>query len=200
MVPGGSVGRPRHGDVRKERSVAAVRAYIASRLAGQLDEAFLTDELGIALNTTAVRRAAGPWHWRPPGYKPPGRAGAGAPPPSGTAMRDWLAVRATELNLGLGLLAFPVASAQAQRELYRALAQVLGVVHVLAAGDGRDRHVVALVLTDGDDDRRRLRSELDELGDGWRWDEVDHETVEPAVRTWRHLARTAARSEGLLAP
>lgn len=199
MVSRGSVGRPRHGDARKDRSVAAVRAYIACRLAGRLDHAFLADELGVALNTTAVRRAAGPLHWRPPGYRARGGAAGGSPPPSGTAMRDWLMVRPSELNLGLGLLTFPTAGAQAQRELYRTLGGVVGVVHVLAVGDGRDRRVVALVLTDGEDDRRRLRVELDEFGNGWQWDEVDDETLEPAVETWRHLARTAARREDLLA-
>jgi hypothetical protein len=63
----------------------------------------------------------------------------------------------------------------------------------------RDRRVLALVLTDGEDDRRRLRSALDEFADGCEWTEVDEETVEPAVQTWRHLALVAARRAELLA-
>lgn len=184
-----------------DRSTTAVRAYIATRLEGRTDEGFLNDDLGVALNTTAVRRAAGPWRWRPPGYQRPGRRAESIQQPgAGTAIRDWLTVQAGDLDLGLGLLTFDVTGAQAQRELYRAVAAVAGVVQVLAAGDGHDRRVFAVVITDGERDRRRLRSTVDELGHDWRWDEVDHETVEPAIRTWRHLARAAARREGLLSP
>jgi len=198
MVSGRAVGRPREGGPRKDRSDSAVRSYVAARLAERPDQDFLTGELGVAINTTAVSRAAGPLRWRPPGYKPRGRAAGGSPPPSGTAIRDWLAVRARELGLGLGLLTVPAAGAQ--RELYRALRSVVGIVHLLAVGDGRDRRVIALVLTDGEDDRRRLRAGLDEFADSWQWDEVDDETVEPAIETWRCLARSAARREGLLEP
>jgi hypothetical protein len=107
-------------------------------------------------------------------------------------------VRPGELELGFGLVTFATAGAQAQRELYRALQAVVGITHLLAVGDGRDRRVVALVLTDGEQDRRRLRTQLDEFADSWRWDEVDDETVEPAIETWRCLARSAARREDLL--
>lgn len=199
MVAGGSVGRPREGAKRKDRSVTGVRAYIAARLAGQFDQDFLTADLGVALSVSAVSRASGELHWRPPNYKPRGRAAGGPPPPSGTALRDWLVVRTAELQLSLGLVTFPVSGANAQRELYRALLAVLGVVHLVRAGDGPGRRVVALVVTDGADDRRRLRAELDEFADAWEWSEVDDETVEPAIATWRHLALAAARSEDLLA-
>lgn len=199
MVSGGSVGRPRHGAVRKDQSATAARAYIAARLAGRLDQQFLTADLGVALNMSAVQRASGKIHWRPPSYKPRGRAAGGPPPTSGTALRDWLAVRANELGLSVGLVTIPVSGAQAQRELYRALQSVLGVVHLLRAGDGPDRRVVALIVTDGNDDRRRLRSELDEYADGWDWAEIDDETITPAVQTWRHLTLMAARREDLLA-
>jgi hypothetical protein len=199
MVSHRPAGRPRHGAVRKDRSVSAARAYIAGRLAGQLDQSFLADDLGVALNMSAVNRAAGQSHWRPPNYKPRGQAAGRPPASSGTAIRDWLAIRASELQLGVGLVAFPVAGAQAQRQLYRDLQAVAGVVQLLRAGDGRDRQVLALVLTDGEDERRRLRSALDEFADNWKWAEVDEETVEPAVQTWRHLAVVAARRDGLLA-
>lgn len=198
MVSGRAAGTPSHGATRKDRSVTATRAYIAGRLAGQLDKDFLTD-LGVALSVSAVHRATGDLHWRPPNYKPRGQAAGGPPPPSGTALRDWLAIRASELHLGIALVTFPVASAQAQRELYRHLQAIPGVVQLVRAGAGRDRRVLALVLTDGEDDRRRLRSALDEFADDWDWSEVDEETVEPAVQTWRHLSLAAARREDLLA-
>lgn len=199
MVSRGPVGRPLEGAKRKDHSVTGVRAYIAARLAGQLDQGFLTADLGVALSVSAVFRASRELHWRPPNYKPRGRAAGGPPRPSGTALRDWLAVRTAELQLSLGLVTFPVSGASAQRELYRALQAVLGVVHLVRAGDGPGRRVVALVVTDGDDDRRRLRAELDEFADDWEWSEVDDETVEPAIATWRNLALAAARSEDLLA-
>jgi hypothetical protein len=198
MVSERAVGRPRDGSSRKDRSHSAVRSYVASRLVGRSDQDFLTKDLGVALNTSAVNRAAGPFHWRPPGYKPRGRAAGGPMPPSGTAIRGWLAVRPGELGLGVGLVTFAAAGAQAQRELYRTLQAVIGVAHLLAVGDGPDRRVIALVLTDGEQDRRRLRAQLDEFADSWHWDEVDDETVEPAIETWRYLARSAARREDLL--
>jgi hypothetical protein len=199
MVSGRPVGRPREGAPRKERSTTAVRAYVAGRLAGRLDQEFLAGDLGVAVNMSAIQRASGPLHWRPPNYKPRGRAAGGPAPPSGTALRDWLAVRTDELRLSLGLVTLPVPGAQAQRELYHALQSVLGVVHLVRAGDGPTRRVVALVVTDGDDDRRRLRAELEEYADSWEWSEVDEETVNPAVQTWRHLTLLAARDEDLLA-
>ena len=201
MVPGSPVGRPRVGKVRKDESETAVRAYVASRLAARPDQAFLTEDLRVALNTTAVRRAGGARHWRPPGYKPPGRVAPShaAPhqPASPKAFRDWLAVDGVTLNLGVGLVTIAVASGRSQRDVYRRLCLLAGVVHVFAAGDGTDRRVFAVVLTDGESDRRRLRAELDELADDWRWDDVDQETVEPALGTWIHLVRQAADREAL---
>ena len=57
--------------------------------------------------------------------------------------------------------------------------------------------MIALVLTDSEDDRRRLRAELDEFVGDWSWAEIDLETVEPAIQTWRGLAQLAGRREGL---
>ena len=199
MVPATPVGRPREGTTRKDRSVTAVRAYIAARLAGRLDQDFLTNDLRVALSVSAIHRASRELHWRSPAYKPRGLAAGGPAPAAGTALRDWLAVRPHELQLGIGLVTIPIQGTQPQRELYRALQSVLGVVQLVRVGDGGDRRVLALVVTDGEDDRRRLRSEFDEYADDWDWSEVDDETVEPAVQTWTHLVHAAARREGLTA-
>jgi hypothetical protein len=206
MVAAGSVGRPLTGSVRKDESATAVRAYVAGRLEARGDDAYLHEELGVDLNSTAVRRAAGRVQWRPPGYRPPGRQPApavdaddgGQVPQSDTAIRDWLAVDADKLELGVSLVTVPVTTGRAQRDVYRALARIVGVVQVLAAGSGRGRRVLAVVLTDGESDRRRVRSLLDELADDWSLDAIDLQTVVPALRTWRHLAQSAARRERLL--
>jgi hypothetical protein len=202
MVPGGSVGRPLDGTVRKERSATALRAYIASRVAGRPDEAFLRRDIGLALNTTAVRRAAGPLRWHPPGHKPPGRPpstppSASSDAPERGAIRDWVTVDAAALDLGAAVITIPADSIRAQATIYRALTRLIGVVRVFTAGDGEHRKVVAIVLVDGESDRRRLRAQLDETAYEWHWDDVDSETVEPALATWKHLARLAAASEGL---
>jgi len=201
MVSTRPVGRPRTGKARKDQSVTAVRAYIASHLAGRLDQSFLADDLGVALNTTAVRRAGRARHWRPPGYRPRGRASGtattGTQPSPPSAFRDWLAVDASVLDLGLGLITLVVTTARNQRDVYRRMSKLAGVVQLFAAGNGKNRRVVGLVLTDGEADRRRLRAELDELDDDWSWDVIDHETVEPGLQTWRHLVQQAAAREAL---
>jgi hypothetical protein len=80
---------------------------------------------------------------------------------------------------------------------YQRLQRVVGVVQLLATSAGKERQVVALVLVDGANDRRRLEDQLDELVADWAWQYVDLQTVEPAVATWRHLACEAARREQL---
>src|SRR4051812_26190499 len=128
MVAGRSVGRPLTGSVRKDESAAAVRAYVAGRLEGRGDDAYLQQDLGVDLNSTAVRRAGGRVQWRSPGYRPPGRRRAstvgaddgGRVPENDTAVRDWLAVDADKLELGVSLATVAVTSGRAQRDVYRA--------------------------------------------------------------------------------
>ena len=138
------------GSVRMDESQTAVRAYIAARLDGRTDDAYLREELGLALNTTAVRRAASARHWRPSGYRSPGRQRATSldetqvqAPVEVPAMRDWLAVEPDLLDLGIGLVSVSSVDGPAQRDAYRALSQLPGVVQALAVGDGAERRVLA---------------------------------------------------------
>jgi hypothetical protein len=71
------------------------------------------------------------------------------------------------------------------------------VRHLIDTSHTRD--VVAFVVFDGSRERRDLRARLEELAERMIWEDILHETHEPAVQTWRHLARVAAASEDLLA-
>lgn len=198
MVPGRPVGRPNVGLKRKDKSATALRAYVAGQLHGRTDEDFLTRELEVVLNTTAVRRAATQGQWRSSTYHRPGRESTATGPSWGdAAVRGWVAVQPANMKLGAALIIVPVVNARAQATIYRGLQRLNGVVHAWACGDGERRKVVAVALIDGEDDRRRLRAQLDDVAADWQWDDVDHETVEPALRTWRHLTRIAAQAEGL---
>jgi hypothetical protein len=108
-----------------------------------------------------------------------------------------MAVNPERLELEAGFVVVDAASRRAQRSVYQRLQRVVGVVQLLATSAGKERQVVALVLVDGANDRRRLEDQLDELVADWAWQYVDLQTVEPAVATWRHLAREAARREQL---
>jgi hypothetical protein len=198
MVPGRAVGRPNVGLKRKDKSATALRAYVAGQVHGRTDQDFLTGELEVVLNTTAVRRAATSAQWRTPAYKRPGRKSTTAAPSwADAAVRGWVAVQPANMKLGAALITIPVVNARAQTIIYRGLQRLNGVIHAWACGDGERRKVVAVALIDGEDDRRRLRAQLDDVAADWQWDDVDHETVEPALRTWRHLTRIAAQAEGL---
>jgi hypothetical protein len=203
MVAGGEVGRPTHGALPQEQSKTAIRAFVAAKLAGRQDSGFYTDELGVLVNATAAGRAGHRLLWHPPGYQPPGpKPKGGQSPPSAdrpeAALRDWLAVDTQALDLGIALVTCLAPSRRAQLTLYRDVRRLPGVLQAFLAASGDARHVFALVVTDGEVDRRRLRANLDGLATEWRWHELDQQTTTPAVATWRHLARLAARSEDLL--
>jgi hypothetical protein len=199
MMAPRSAGRPASGLLRKERSVTALRAFIAGALEQRHGGAYLR-ELGVDVAPIAVTRAAAPVRWRPASYQRPGPKTASPPPsprPENVAVRDWMAVNPERLELEAGFVVVDAASRRAQRSVYQRLQRVVGVVQLLATSAGKARQVVALVLVDGANDRRRLEDQLDELVADWAWQYVDLQTVEPAVATWRHLAREAARREQL---
>lgn len=202
------VGRPPHGDVPKARSETAKRAYIAGRLAHRSGPSFL-DEIGVALNVSAVSRAGRALLWHPPHYNPRGRKPKEAAPrgeratdgtsPSG-ALREWLDVDAGALDIGAALVTVDFESQRQQRSAYRDLRGVAGVVQLVAPvrGDQMQKHrLLAMVLVDGEGDRRRLRERLSEVDGDWAWQDIALQTVEPAVRTWSELTRIAAHREGL---
>ncbi|HEX8745184.1 MAG TPA: hypothetical protein VF712_18810 [Thermoleophilaceae bacterium] len=69
-----------------------------------------------------------------------------------------------------------------------------GVAHLirLEASD-----LLAIVIFERRADQLRLRARLGELATVVSWEQIDAQTQEPAVRTWRWLAQRAAETEGL---
>lgn len=196
------VGRPAMGAVAKERSTTATRAYVAARLAQTTDAQFL-DSLGVALNSSAVSRAGRAILWHPPDYKPRGRVAhtgprtvkAGKP-----ALRDWLAVNADALDLRAFIIQLAFESRAKQMTAYRKLQSIVGIVHVmtLSSDENEHRRLMAMALTDDDADRERLANELRRLSPDWSWREVEEETLQPALPTWKSLTKAAAQREGLI--
>jgi hypothetical protein len=147
--------------------------------------------------------------WHPPDYNPRGRKtpdGLSAPQEEATdvpagALREWLAVDPEALDLGAAVVIFDFDSHRKQTTAYRDLGEVAGVVQLVALGRGgpdQKHRLLAVVLTDSEEDNRRLRDRLGHVDGEWLWHDIELQTVEPAVRTWRHLARVQAEREGLL--
>jgi len=198
------VGRPATGTIAKERSATAARAYVASRLAQTSDAQFL-DGLGVALNPSAVSRAGRAMLWHPAGYKPRGRVGeepAVTPrtvKTTGPALRDWLAVDTDALDLRAFVAMLTVDTQAQQLSAYRTLQRTVGIVHVMTLSPESEarRRLLATALIDEDDDRQWLAEAFGRLSSTWSWLQVEQETLEPALRTWKALTKAAARREGL---
>lgn len=204
MVSKRSAGRPPRGEVAQKDSRTALRTHIACKLAGRHDSAFL-DEIGVAVNTTAVGRAGGGATTHPDAYTPPGPhpgavtvARREAAPARSPALRQWLAVDYEALDISLALVTVRAADEGQQLSLYSLLRDVPGVVQVLLLVPSADQWLVmAVVAWDGEADARRLRGRFKELGASWGWQQIEIQTVLPAQATWRHLAVVAAKTEGL---
>ncbi len=205
MVSKRPVGRPPKGEIAQEASKTATRAHIARKLAGRQDGAFL-EELGVAVNSTAVARAGGARTARPDAYTPPGPAPGAAKaarpasrnPAGAPAFREWLAIDYEVLDISLALATVRARDEGHQLSLYAALRDVAGIIQVLMLVPSDEQWlVIAVVAWDGEADARRLRGRFKELGANWGWQPVEIESVLPAQATWRHLARVAAKAEGL---
>lgn len=206
-MPRAQVGRPPKGGVAQERSETAKRAYVAVRLAQRSGQSFL-DELGLAINRSALSRAGAPLLWHPTDYAARGRKRSDASskregearPSAAGALRDWLDVDPAALDLSAALITFQFESQRRQRRAYRDLGGVAGVVQLLMlvrSDETQKYRLLAVALTDGESDRRRLRERFGEVDGEWAWQDIELQTVEPAVRTWKHLTCITARREGL---
>jgi hypothetical protein len=196
------VGRPPDGKIAKHESETALRAHVAASLEQRTGTDYL-HELGLDLSRPAVYRAVRGRVWRPAGYMPPGPTAAeGAPAQFGEPLfRDWILASEPDLGLGVGMVVISPTDEDEdrrgrQRELYRRLRRRAGVRSV--ALTVTPPTLYAFVLTDGEDDRRAMRAFLEELDCEWEWQEVDMETSEPAIKTWRELTRRAAEADDLV--
>jgi hypothetical protein len=175
--------RPTVGTRRQPESDTALFANVAYRLEGKTTAeiaSYANQVLRINTGENAIRKAPAT-SARLSGLVQPERA-----------VRDWLRIDAAALDLFSALVR--VRSSHVSK--YGGLDQIAGVVRVFrleASGD-----LIAVVLYERRSDQARIRVQLEELGEIVSWEVVADETEEPAVGTWRALARQAAEREGLL--
>jgi hypothetical protein len=193
------MARTARGILRQAESRTALFAYFAARMAGYVTHAF--DDIfrtwGLPIRGDSALRAASRSKWHPPTKSRPGRkAAAGATQPEQAAsFREWLLVDELRLDLEVALIQFPGRGSR-QGDLLDGLRRTAGVRHIIETS--RTRDVYAFAVFGGPQGRRELRARLEELATEMTWDDVLWETQEPAVETWRALARDAAEAEGLL--
>ena len=161
---------------------AALFAHIAYRLDDiRVKEIhrYATSVLGIDVGYNAIRFA-------------PATAARIADLPS-PPLRPWLLVDLDALNFFTALVCVRNAS---DSDVFSAVARVPGVVHVMRLMSHGD--VVAIVIYEDRAQQRMLRARLGEIADIVSWEHVDFASHEPAILTWRSLARRAGEREGLL--
>jgi hypothetical protein len=171
------LARPPVGTRSQEKSLTAVAAFIASRLAGVGVErrASWLQEARLAVGRNGLERAA---------------AHASA------AVKPWLLVEESQLGLELekALVLFP-GHARARPELTRFLRQTGALRQLLVMRSRRD---VLCVLVFHRDDRDALFESIESTGESFIWEELieDDRTVESAM--WRALMQRAAVREALV--
>ena len=85
---------------------------------------------------------------------------------------------------------------RSSEEIFEILGDLSGVRQLLQVGSTGE--ILAVVVFDGARARRELRAVIQErLQMRPQWDEIEQETFEPALRTWRELARKVAGDEDL---
>ncbi|HWA54409.1 MAG TPA: hypothetical protein VG816_09585 [Solirubrobacterales bacterium] len=172
------MARPTDGKIAKAGSRSALFAHVAARLHLRLqkrDSSFFKDELGVNINEKAGRDAAAPLK---------------------SSLRKWVLVREPDLDLDVSLLRFRPGE-RSPEEIFEALEALSGVRQLLQIASTGE--VLAIVIFDGARARRELRAVIQErIQIRPQWDEIERETFDPALRTWRELARKVASDENLL--
>lgn len=171
------MGRPSDGKTAKAESRTALFAHIAARLdlrQRDSDSGFFKHDLRVNVNEKAGRDAA-----KAVGHR----------------LRKWLLVREPDLDLDVSLLRFSPGE-RATDEIFEVLEDLAGVRQLFQLASTGE--VLAIVIFDGARARRELRAVIRErLHIRPQWEEVERETFDPALKTWRELARKVARDEDL---
>jgi hypothetical protein len=171
------MSRPSDGKTAKASSRTALFAHIAARLdlrQRDSDSSFFKNELHVNINEKAGRDAA---------------------KASRRSLKKWVLVREADLDLDVSLLRFK-AGERTSDEIFEVLEEVSGIRQLLQIASTGE--VLAVAVFDGARARRELRAVIRErLQIRPQWDEIEQETFDPALRTWRELARKAARDEAL---
>lgn len=173
---------PRGSDVQP-RTDAALFGWIAAGLEGTriAELGDWVKELGIDVGVDGLRKA--------PLRSPRLQEGSRAP----EALRKRLLVDWAELDFFVAAVRLRLERGGGER-----LARVPGVVDLHLLEGGRAAHLV--VIFERRSEQEALERRLAEFGDIDSWDSVDSHHPESATFTARHLAREAARREGLLLP
>jgi hypothetical protein len=145
------------------------------------DEQYLREDLGLDLNTSAVKRTVSQARHRGPG-----------PPDRPVTFRPWLLVNEADLDVDVSFVS--LRTDEDGRAVFRSLQRLKGVRQLIRVGDW----IHAVVLHDGARDRRRIVTRLSDFVDDPHLLPVISETYEPAVATWRRLARLKAEQDRLL--
>lgn len=175
----GTVSRPPVGMRAQARSLSALSAHIASKMAGIGSgrgerDSWLRDHLGLRLRANGLDRAS--------------RL-------AGEAVHPWLLVDEFKLPLYLdkALVVFP-GGGRDRRSLIEALRST-GMVRQIMVG--RSRRDVFAVFVFERVARDALFRELDSLGEPFLWDELLEEDRRVELAAWIHLTKRLARDEGL---
>lgn len=177
------MARPSVGTRSQAESDTALFAHVAYRLEGKTTAeiaSYASDVLRIKTGENAIRKA-------------PATSArlSGLTQPDG-AIRSWLRIDTAAMDFFTAL----VRVRSAELTAFGGLDKISGVIHVMrleAPGD-----LLAFVLYERRSDQARLKARIEEQGEIVSWEVVSQQTEDPAVKTWRGLARAAAEREGLL--
>jgi hypothetical protein len=178
-----SMARRPVGTRAQPRSDTALFAHIAYRLEGMATSEigpYATEVLHIKAGENAIRKAPAT----------SSRLQDVASPDA--ALRPWLNVDADALDFFTAVVRLRCR----RHGRYAGIDKVPGVTQLfrLEASD----ELLAVVLYERRSDQIRLRARLGELAEIITWEIVARQTLNPAITTWRALARDAAEREGLL--
>lgn len=179
-------------------SRAAQFAHVAARLHGaptrEHGEWFVS-KLKINLSQPQAERAVIPIRHVSPLKDARGRPGE-RKQKTPWAFREWLDVREERFDLIKVLITIEGAG-DAPRELSAQLEALPGIRQIIEGATTRNLTAVALLRNVREEDR--LRARIEELTERRViWEHIRSETTDPALATWRELARAQARDEGML--
>lgn len=169
------------GALPMAKSDTALFAHIAWRLEGKVTEE-LTEygrQLEIRVGANAIRKA----------LTTSDRLGRLASP--GRVVLPWLRIDVAALDFFQAVVRLKTQGPDAAE----VVGGVQGVVRVMSVEGSDD--LLAIVIYERRSDRERLRARFSDIGEITSWEQIDLDTQNPAIATWRALAQSAAEREQL---
>jgi hypothetical protein len=177
------MGRKSVGTQPQPQSDTALFAHIAYRLEGKTTgeiRRYASEVLQIKVGENAIRKA------------PATSARILHLPSPEVALRPWLRVDTDALDLFTAI----VRLRSGRRGGFGGVDRIPGVTQLFRLEQSNE--LVAAVIYERRSDQMRLRARLSELAEVISWEVVAEQRLDPALATWRALARGAAAREGLL--